>query len=255
MRFMIFRLKTVLMAAALAVVFAGAALVAGATDAAEVYGSAARSLPIYNVERTDNKISISFDCAWGVDYTDSLLQTLEKYNVRATFFAVQFWVEKYPGYVKKISAAGHEVGTHSATHPYMSRLSETEIKAEMTSSVAAIEKLTGKKVELFRPPYGDYDNLLIDTVNAMGIYPIQWDVDSLDWKDLSASDILARVTERVKSGSIILCHNNGLHTAEALPLVIEALTARGFTFVPIGELIYRENYRIDAAGKQISNAT
>ena len=113
MRFMIFRLKTVLMAAALAVVFAGAALVAGATDAAEVYGSAARSLPIYNVERTDNKISISFDCAWGVDYTDSLLQTLEKYNVRATFFAVQFWVEKYPGYVKKISAAGHEVGTRA----------------------------------------------------------------------------------------------------------------------------------------------
>ena len=134
MRFMIFRLKTVLMAAALAAVFAGAALVAGATDAAEVYGSAARSLPIYNVERADNKISISFDCAWGVDYTDSLLQTLEKYNVRATFFAVQFWVEKYPGYVKKISAAGHEVGTHSATHPYMSRDSSETVDVELLSS-------------------------------------------------------------------------------------------------------------------------
>ena len=255
MRFMIFRLKTVLMAAALLAVFAGSVLLAGATDAAEVYGNVARSLPIYNVERADNKISISFDCAWGVDYTDSLLETLEKYNVHATFFAVQFWTEKYPAYVKKISAAGHEIGTHSATHPYMSRLSETEIRAEMTSSISAIEKLTGKKVELFRPPYGDYDNLLIDTVNAMGVYPIQWDVDSLDWKDLTASDILARITERVKSGSIILCHNNGLHTAEALPLVIEALRAKGFEFVPIGELIYRENYRIDAAGKQIPNAT
>ena len=115
MRFMIFRLKTVLMAAALLAVFAGSVLLAGATDAAEVYGNVARSLPIYNVERADNKISISFDCAWGVDYTDSLLETLEKYDVHATFFAVQFWTEKYPAYVKKISAAGHEIGTHSPT--------------------------------------------------------------------------------------------------------------------------------------------
>ncbi len=253
MRFMVFRLKTVLMAAALAAIFALSAWAAGAADAAAVYGSAARSLPIYSVARDDNKISVSFDCAWGTEYTDSLLETLEKSHVRATFFAVQFWTERYPAYVKKIAAAGHEIGTHSATHSYMSRLSETEIRAEMESSMAAIEDLTGKKVELFRPPYGDYDNLLIDTVNAMGVYPIQWDVDSLDWKDLSASDILSRVTERVKSGSIILCHNNGLHTAEALPLIIDALRAKGFEFVPVGELIYREHYRIDASGKQIAD--
>ena len=111
--------------------------------------------------------------------------------------------------------------------------------------------MTGKPVELFRPPYGDYDNELIDTAGAMGLYPIQWDVDSLDWKDLSASDIAERIINQVKSGSIILCHNNGLHTAEALPIVIDALHAKGFEFVPIGELIYRENYTIDHAGKQI----
>ncbi len=251
MKFITLRLKSLALAGALTLALAagmGAAYAAGAED---VYYSGARSLPIYSVERSDNKVALSFDCAWGVDYTDSLLQTLASEKVRVTFFTVQFWAEKYPAYVKKIAEAGHEIGTHSATHPYMSRLSETEIKKELETSSAAIEKITGKDVELFRPPYGDYDDLLIDTANAMGLYPIQWDVDSLDWKNLSASDIAARIVERTRSGSIILMHNNGLHTAEALPVVIDTLRANGFEFVPIGELIYRENYTIDHTGRQI----
>lgn len=253
MRFITLRLKYLVMAAAFVLLIAVGTLTAYVSGAETVYWSVTRSLPIYNVEREDNKIAISFDCAWGVDYTDAILGHLAEAKVRATFFAVQFWVEKYPEYVKKIDEAGHEIGTHSATHSYMSLLGETEIKAELQSSSEAISAITGKTVELFRPPYGDYDDLLIDTANAMGLYPIQWDVDSLDWKDLSASDIAARIVERVKSGSIILCHNNGLHTAEALPIVIDTLRAKGFEFVPIGELIYRENYSIDATGKQIPN--
>ena len=132
----------------------------------------------------------------------------------------------------------------------MSKLSEAEIRAELSSSSEAITAVTGKKVDLFRPPYGDYDNLVIDTAKSMGIYSIQWDVDSLDWKDLSATDIAMRIINGVKPGSIILCHNNGLHTAEALPLIFSTLQNRGYEFVPIGELIYRENYTIDSAGKQ-----
>ena len=120
-----------------------------------------RSLPIYSVETKEKKIAISFDCAWGVDYTDTLLDVMAKNDVRCTFFAVQFWVEKYPEYVEKIVAAGHEMGTHSRTHPYMSKLSEAQIRDELTTSSAAIERLTGQKVTLFRPPYGDYNNLLI----------------------------------------------------------------------------------------------
>ncbi len=255
MKFFIFRLKTAAFAIAMSAALALGTAVAYAADAQEVYWSGARSLPIYCVERSDNKLAISFDCAWGVDSTEKILQTLASEKVHATFFTVQFWAEKYPEYLKKITDAGHEVGTHSATHSYMSRLSEEEIRAELESSSAAIEKVTGKEVELFRPPYGDYDNLLIDTANAMGLYPIQWDVDSLDWKDLSASDIASRIVSRAKSGSIILMHNNGLHTAEALPIVIDTLRANGYEFVPIGELIYRENYTIDATGKQIPKGT
>ncbi|MDE6586492.1 MAG: deacetylase, partial [Clostridia bacterium] len=109
---------------------------------------------------------------------------------------------------------------------------------------------TGKKVDLFRAPYGDYDDELIKTASELGYYTIQWDVDSLDWKDLSASDIAMRVINNVKNGSIILMHNNGLHTAEAVPIILETLKNRGYSFVPVGELIYRENYVIDGTGMQ-----
>lgn len=227
------------------------AVLLAATGAYAVFtGGTVRSLPVYSVETQEKKISISFDCAWGTEYTDELLDVLERENVRATFFMVEFWTEKYPEYVKKIDEKGHEIGTHSATHSYMSKLSEEEIRQELTSSSQAIEEVTGKKTQLFRPPYGDYDDLLIDTAKSMGLYSIQWDVDSLDWKDLSANDIAMRVINRVQNGSIILCHNNGLHTAEALPIILDTLKNKGYEFVPVGELIYKENYTIDVNGRQ-----
>ena len=254
MRFITFRLKYIVIAAALALCVTAGALTATVSGAKEVYWAGTRSLPIYCVGRDDNKISISFDCAWGVEYTDAILGHLQDANVRATFFSVQFWTEKYPEYVKKISEAGHEFGTHSSTHSYMSKQSETEIRAELKSSAEAIRNITGKEVTLFRPPYGDYDDLLIQTATDLGLYTIQWDVDSLDWKDLSANDIAMRIINRTREGSIILCHNNGKHTAEALPIVLDTLKNKGFTFVPIGELIFREGYTMDPTGRQIPNA-
>ncbi len=212
--------------------------------------SSTRSLPIYSVETEEKKIAISFDCAWGVDYTDKLLDIMEKNDVRCTFFAVEFWVTKYPEYAKKIVEKGHELGTHSRTHPYMSKLDKEGIQDELTTSKEAIERITGQKVTLFRPPYGDYNDLLIDTCNEMGLYPVQWDVDSLDWKNLSATEIALRVVNGTKNGSIILCHNNGLHTAEALPLLLTTLKNRGYQFVPIGELIYKDGYYMDVNGRQ-----
>jgi polysaccharide deacetylase family sporulation protein PdaB len=214
------------------------------------YGNSPRLVPIYSVDRDDKAISITFDCAWGTDHTDDILKALTGANVRATFFMVEFWTEKYPEYVKKIVASGCEIGTHSSTHSYMSKQNGEEIKKELSSSSQAIENITGRKVELFRAPYGDYDDELIKTASEEGYYTIQWDCDSLDWKDLSATDIAMRVINGVKSGSIILMHNNGLHTAEAVPIIIETLKNRGYTFVPVGELIYRENYTIDSAGVQ-----
>ena len=220
------------------------------TQTTGVGTSSSRSLPIYCVDTQEKKIAISFDCAWGVDYTDELLSIMQKNDIKCTFFAVQFWVEKYPEYAEKIVDAGHELGTHSKTHSYMSKFTKEQIQSELVSSSNAIEKATGQKPTLFRAPYGDYNNLLVDTAKENGLFTVQWDVDSLDWKNLSANEIAMRVINGAKNGSIILCHNNGLHTAKALPLIFSTLKNRGFQFVPIGELIYKENYAIDSNGKQ-----
>ena len=237
---------------ALCLAFAVAAtFTAKKTGAYAVYYNASpRKLPIYSVEREDKKIAISFDCAWGADKTDGLLDTMKEYGVRCTFFMTQFWVEKYPEEVKKISEAGHDIGTHSATHSYMSKMSAEKIEEELSSSCAAIENITGKKVVLFRPPYGDYNDRLIKTCEKGGFYAIQWDVDSLDWKDITARDISKRIIERTKSGSIILCHNNALHTLEALPEIFANLIGRGYEFAGISDLIYTENFTVDANGRQ-----
>lgn len=224
----------------------------GGTGAYNVfYGNATRQLPIYRVKTEDKKVAISFDCAWGVDFTDKLLSIMQEENVKCTFFAVEFWSKKHPDYLKKIAEFGHEIGTHSATHPYMSKLEKTAIVSELTTSIKAIETVTDKKVELFRPPYGDYDDLLINTASELGLFTIQWDVDSLDWKNLSATEIYNRVISKVQNGSIVLFHNQGLHTAEALPLIIKELKKQGYQFVTIGELIYRDNYKMAVDGTQI----
>lgn len=217
------------------------------------FGGTVRKLPIYSVERNDKKIAISFDCAYGNEYTKKILDVLDEYQVKCTFFTVEFWATKYSDDLIEIAKRGHEIGTHSKTHPNMSKLNKGQILEELNSSKKVIEDITGKTVTLFRPPYGDYDDLVIETAESLGLYTIQWDVDSLDWKDLSSSQITNRIVSKVQSGSIILCHNNALHTHEALRYVLSNLQAKGYTFVPIGELIYKSNYTINSFGKQLPN--
>lgn len=215
-----------------------------------VCGYALKKLPIYYVDRDDKKIAISFDCAWGNEYTAKILEETERYEVRCTFFTVSFWAEKYPDDLKRI-AERHEVGTHSKTHPHMSKLSQAAVMEELDYSCRVIEKTINKPVTLFRAPFGEYNDNVIEQAEKKGLYVIQWDVDSLDWKNLSASDIALRVISKVKSGSIILCHNNGLHTAESLPLIFSDLQSKGYEFVPIGELIYKNGYVMGHDGAQI----
>lgn len=255
MHFTVLTKKKIIMAFSLFLMGIGCLIALSKTGAYNVFfGFSVRELPIYRVEREDNKIAISFDCAWGTDYTDKLLEIMEENDVKCTFFAVEFWTKKNPDYIKKISDYGHEIGTHSATHPYMSKLDKQTIIKELSSSTCAIEQITGKKVEVFRAPYGDYNDRLIKTARELNLYTIQWDVDSLDWKDLSAKQICERVVNRVKSGSIVLFHNQGLHTAEALPVIITELKAKGYEFVSIGELIYKDNYQMRTDGSQIKNS-
>lgn len=211
-----------------------------------------KKLPIYCVSQGSPKVSISFDAAWGNEDTATLLSILEKHNVKTTFFMTGGWVEAYPDDVKAIAEAGHDLGNHSENHKQMSQLSSTECKEELQKVHDKVKELTGKDMTLFRPPYGDYNDTLIETANSMGYHVIQWDVDSLDWKDYGADAIVSKVLnhKHLGNGSIILMHNGAKYTKDALEQVITGLQEKGYEIVPISELIYTENYEMDHEGRQ-----
>lgn len=191
---------------------------------------------------------------WGNEDTQELIDILDQYNAKATFFVVGDWVEKYPESVKALSDAGHEVMSHSNHHDHFNTLSAQEIIDDLNACNDKIEAVTGVRPTLFRPPYGEYDDHVISTVRGMGIQPIQWDVDSLDWKDYDAATITQRVTEKVGPGSIVLFHNAALHTPEALPGILEYLLGQGYSIVPVSQLVLSgeegTDYTIDHTGRQ-----
>lgn len=210
-----------------------------------------RLLPIYNVETSEKKCAISFDAAWGADQTENILAILDEYNVKATFFLVGRWVDEFPEMVEKIAAAGHDVMNHSNTHADLATLSTAEIIEEIETCNDKIEAITGVRPALIRLPYGSYNNTVIEAVRSLGMEPIQWDVDSLDWQEgITSSDIYDRITSKTTSGSIILCHNAGEGTPAALPDLFEKLIGDGYEFTTIYDLIIKDDYTIDGTGKQ-----
>ena len=213
-----------------------------------------RHLPIYCVDcGEEKKIALSFDAAWGNEDTQKILDILAKHNVKVTFFMTGGWVESYPEDVKAILAAGHDLGNHSENHKNMSQLSASEQKEELMKVHEKVKELTGYDMFLFRPPYGDYDNSVILNAADCGYYAIQWDVDSLDWKDYGVESIINTVTKHkhLGPGSIILCHNGAKYTAEALDTMITTLKEMGYEFVPMSELIYKDGYHMNHEGRQI----
>jgi polysaccharide deacetylase family sporulation protein PdaB len=214
-----------------------------------------RKLPVYCVQRDDKCVSLTFDAAWGNEDTQTLIDILGKYNVKATFFVVGAWVDKYPESVKALADAGHEVMSHSNDHAHFSQLSSEQIVENLNTCNDKIEAVTGIRPTLFRCPYGEYDDHVVSTVTDMGIHTIQWDVDSLDWKDYDAQTIYNRVTSSVSSGSIVLFHNAALHTPEALGDIIEYLLANGYTIVPVSQLLLQGDYEMDHTGRMCRPGT
>ena len=226
------------------------------TPISAVYlGSNIRLVPIYNVDTEEKKVAITFDSAWGADKTTQIVDMVKEYGINATFFLVGFWVEEYPDMVRYIYDNGLEIGTHSNTHPDMTSLGADNMRLELSTSINLIEEIIGDdKVQLFRAPYGAYNNNLLNIAsNEFGLKTIQWNIDTLDWKGLSGIEICDRVMSKLVSGSIILCHNNSEHILDALPLIIESVTNAGYEIVSVGELIMQDNYYIDNLGVQREN--
>lgn len=211
-----------------------------------------KQLPIYCVQTDKPQVALSFDAAWGNEDTQRILDTLAKYNVKVTFFMTGGWVETYPEDVKRIAAAGHDLGNHSQNHKQMSKLSKEDCIEEIKKPHDMVKELTGIEMSLFRPPYGDYNNTLVEACYGINYYPIQWDVDSLDWKDYGATDIVNRVVnhKNLGNGSIILCHNGAKYTADALDALITGLQDKGYELVPISQLIMKDNFYMNHEGRQ-----
>lgn len=215
-------------------------------------GEGSRLLPIYSVETPEKKVAVTFNCAWSANDIPDILGILEKYEAKATFFILGQWAKDNPDAVEMIAKAGHEIGTHSNTHPDMAKISMEEARQEIFRSCEHIENAGGGKPVLFRAPSGSYSSELVATAAEMGFATIQWDVDSRDWKDKTAGEMVESVTKNVRKGSIILFHSGKANTVEALPQILEILKNGGYEFVKISDLIYKENYTIDHTGRQFS---
>lgn len=215
-----------------------------------------RELPIYCVQTDEPKVSLTFDAAWGNEDLAEILSILEKHSVKATFFMTGEWISKYPDDVKQIAAAGHDLANHGDSHAHLSRLGADEIQKEIRGVHEKVKELTGIEMTLFRPPYGEYNDLVVTTAMGCGYFPIQWDVDSLDWKDYGVDSIIQTVCghKHLGNGSIVLLHNGSTYTAAALEAVITGLQEKGYTLVPVSELIYIEDYHMNTEGRQIPDS-
>lgn len=207
-------------------------------------------LPIYKVDTKEKKVSLTLNCAWNDSDIDSIIQTLKENNCKVTFFMVGDWVKKYSEAAKKVKEAGHEIGTHSNTHPHVNKLSYEQNVLEIEQSVKLIKETTEADVKLYRPPYGEYNDTVIKSANETGYFPIQWSLDTLDYTNLTGEQMWDRLKNRLSSGDIILMHNGAKHTADSLDMIIKNIKSNGYEIVPVSELIYTDNYTIDVNGTQ-----
>lgn len=236
---------------ALLIMFAGWVMEQMKPDIAETAAGEDRLVPIYFVEMEEKKLAISFDAAWGCERTENILNILKKYDVKATFFLTNIWLDDYPDMARKIADAGHEIAMHSVSHPHMPQLNKAGMQKELDGNAQKIREVTNVNPTLFRFPFGDYDNVSMQIMRENGIDAIQWSIDSLDWQESkSAEEIAERMMLGLHPGAIILCHNNGTHTAEAIDTIIPYAQKKGYQFVPVGNLIYKGDYTVNQQGMQ-----
>ena len=210
-----------------------------------------RELPIYCVQTEEKLLSLTFDAAWGNSDTDELLSLLAENKVKATFFVTGEWAEKYPEDVRKFFDAGHEIQNHSDAHPHPNTLSYEALVRDTAACDEKITAVTGTTPTLYRAPYGEYNDLVIRTLKSLGKQVVQWDVDSLDWKEGSAEEIADRAFDRVKNGSILLFHNDAKNTPAALKFLLPRLKEEGFSFCTVSELIPPGPFELTNEGRLV----
>lgn len=204
-----------------------------------------------SINNLRNNIYHKINCDWNADDIDKILEVLEHNNVKITFFMVGDWIDKFPDAVKKISDKGHEIGSHSNTHPHVNNLSYEKNIDEIERSNDKIESLIGKRTNIYRAPYGEYNNTVIKAAQDKGYYTIQWNLDTLDYSGLTGNEMWNRLKDKLKAGDIILMHNGTKHTADSLDMIIKNIKEKELQIVTVSDLIYKDNYKINSNGTQI----
>lgn len=225
----------------------------GNTNTMQMSAGAGKLVPIYNVETSKKTVAITINCAWNADDVDKILEVLDKCNVKVTFFMVGDWIDKYGEAAKKIADAGHEIANHSDAHKHVNSLSYEDNVKEIQNCTEKIKKVTGKDTKLYRCPYGEYNDTVIKAATDNGYKVIQWSIDTLDYEGLDESQMIDRINKNLKTGSIILMHNGTDNTANSLEGIIRNIQKKGYNIVKISNLVYSDNYEIDANGTQKSN--
>lgn len=193
--------------------------------------------------RTEKKVALTFDDGPDSVYTPQILDILKQHNVKGTFFLIGNRAKLLPDVVKRMVQEGNIIGNHTMTHPDIMKLNEEETKQNILQGEAQLASLTGYKTALFRSPYGSLDSPKVKLIANLNYRIIAWNVDSLDWKSLSAEQVKYNILENVKEGSIILQHSAGgtgenlSGTVGALGDIITTLQKEGYKFVTVPELL------------------
>lgn len=211
-----------------------------------------KELPIYCVNSEKPVLALTFDSAWGTEDLSEILQILKKHNAPATFFVTGEFAKKNPDAIKSMQNAGHEIANHGNSHKHMPQIQKEEQIKEIMDCHNLVKEITGTDMKLFRAPYSDWNDLVVETAHELGYMSINHSVDSLDWKDYGVASIVETVCnhKNLENGSIILLHNGTKHTKNALDSLLKELEKKGYSFILTSDLIYYDSYYFDHTGKQ-----
>jgi len=204
-----------------------------------VVGLLAREMPIFYVKKKAPEVCLTFDISWGEKTLPLVLKVLEQHQVPATFFLSGPWAVRHEGYVKSIAEQGHEIASHGDRHLNLSQYPKEVVKENIYKAHQDLLSVVDRVVPFFRPPNGDYDDLVIDTARELGFETVIWSVDSLDWKNPGPGYMVDRVIRRTFPGAIVLCHasDSSQEIHIALPGIITGLRKKGYRLVTLSQLV------------------
>lgn len=211
--------------------------------------AAAKRLPVYSVETAEKVAALTFNCAWDETGLDELLAILKEYDARCTFFVVGEFAERCPEAVRKIYNAGHEIGNHSMAHRDPVKMDHAALLSDINACNELLFSLTGQPVTLYRAPSGSYNDDTVAAAQALGMTAVQWDADSVDWKDKTPEEIAERMLKKIGPGSVALFHVGKENTVAALPRILKALRSEGYVFCTVTDLLPEGETYLDNNGR------